>query len=152
MSVPIHMNTCTWYHDIHGISIIALCSTDLTTYDAAKQAILRNTSLEDSAVTHTLSRWEFSVGDIAICTVWYHHDFFLSVIGIGTQSQFGIVFLAGTLFDISSFHSPLVGSVCCGGHWSQWRIGLGVLQVGAWVPVPLQDAIEWQWGTQNYYL
>ncbi len=30
---------------------------DLTTYDAVKQMILRNTSLKDNALTHAMSRW-----------------------------------------------------------------------------------------------
>ncbi len=30
--------------------------TDLTTYDTVKQAMLRNTRLEDNALTHALSR------------------------------------------------------------------------------------------------
>ena len=32
------------------------CPADLTTYDSAKQAILRNTSLKDTAITHALAR------------------------------------------------------------------------------------------------
>jgi len=52
---------------------MALCSTDLTAYDTAKQAILRNTNLKDNAVTHALSRWEFSIGDIVSDMIMKHH-------------------------------------------------------------------------------
>ena len=46
---------------------MALCSTDLTTYDTAKQAILRNTNLKDNAVN------EFSIGDIVSDIIMNHH-------------------------------------------------------------------------------
>ncbi len=32
-------------------------SLDLTTYDTAKQFLLRHTDLEDTSITHMLSRW-----------------------------------------------------------------------------------------------
>ena len=45
--------------------ILSLLPTDLTTYDTVKQAILRNTRLEDNALTHALSR----------CVIGYLHSY-----------------------------------------------------------------------------
>ena len=64
-----------WSHDLVPCVTWYVCSyvyylvcflTDLTTYDAAKQAILRNTRMEDNALTHALSRY---LGSIILPTI-----------------------------------------------------------------------------------
>ena len=41
--------------------ICLLLLIDLTTYDTVKQTILRNTSLKDNALTHSMSRYRLVV-------------------------------------------------------------------------------------------
>ena len=52
------MNIITEFERSANLSYLShlLLSSDLTTYDTVKQAILRNTSLEDNALTHALAR------------------------------------------------------------------------------------------------
>jgi len=56
MSVPIHMNTCTWYHDMPCVYHYF--------------SLFRSYNIRHSQAGYT------EEGDITICTVWYHHDFF----------------------------------------------------------------------------
>ena len=58
MRKEVYMNIITELEYTANLSYLShlLFSSDLTTYDTAKQAILRNTSLEDNALTHALAR------------------------------------------------------------------------------------------------
>ena len=47
-------------HSSNHTCSYTLCTSfvDLTTYDTVKQTLLRNSSLQDNAITHSLSRYE----------------------------------------------------------------------------------------------
>ena len=57
-------NISFWEKNVYNFEFLTPCSIvsslsvflDLTTYDTAKQLILRHTSLKDNALTHAMSR------------------------------------------------------------------------------------------------
>ena len=55
-NMPMSLYDITHIAVIIMVILLFIIASDLTTYDTAKQTILRNTNLKDNAITHSLSR------------------------------------------------------------------------------------------------
>lgn len=100
---PLFLDLILWcsqlWEFIYCLSISRISSllpTDLTTYDTVKQAILRNTRLEDNALTHALSR----------CVIGYLHSYHIYC--ISTYSLSLIVLLIHNIVRVLDWCPPLL--------------------------------------------
>jgi len=57
ISCASHKHFLFYYSHVNVLFLFSFSFSDLTTYDTAKQFILRNTRLDDNAFVHAMSRY-----------------------------------------------------------------------------------------------